>query len=473
MRGAMSGHSTAPNRLRRRQLLAGAAALPVAGCARAPNVREYLAGDDGSLKRAILGSRNPLSGTERGALLATLPAAESTDALQRQLVLQQALSEEPLVFGNDVKLLRDGAGAFPVMFRAIATARDHINMEYFILQDVMWSGTHLSDLLIDRMQHGVAVNIIYDAFGSADTPATFFGRLRQAGARIVEFDPLNPLTARSGWQPNHRDHRKILVVDGRIGFTGGINFDKVYENPPPAGVPANGDPKHAYWRDTAVRIEGPAAAELQKLFFATWKQQKGPPVLPARYFPPLSRAGVQTVRIIGSSPADERPLDYISLMTAVLSAERNVWFSTGYFVPPHGEREDLHRTALAGLDVRLVLPSHADVPATVYAARAAYGDLLETGARIYEMQNAVLHSKLATIDGAWSVVGSSNLDRRSVVFNNEVDAVILGHETASQLEALLRQDMAESHQVTLAEWRARSLGERLQEAKARLWQYWM
>jgi cardiolipin synthase A/B len=150
-----------------------------------------------------------------------------------------------------------------------------------------------------------------------------------------------------------------------------------------------------------------------------------------------------------------------------------VWFSTGYFIPPRGEREDLHRTALAGLDVRLVLPSHADIAATVYAARAAYGDLLEAGARIYEMQNAVLHSKLATIDGAWSVIGSSNLDRRSVVFNNEVDAVILGHETASQLEALLRQDMAESHQVTLAKWRARSLGERLQEVKARFWQYWM
>jgi cardiolipin synthase A/B len=469
----MSSCSIAPDPLRRRRLLALAAALPVAGCASAPDVREYLAGDSGSLKRAILGSRNPLNRTERGALLATLPATESKDALQRQLVLQQALSEEPMVVGNDVKLLRNGAGAFPVMFRAIATARDHINMEYFTLQNVVWSGTSLSDLLIDRLRHGVAVNMIYDAFGSADTPGVFFDRLRNAGARIVKFNPLNPLMARTNWRPNHRDHRKILVVDGRIGFTGGINFDKVYQNPPSAGVPEDGNLERAYWRDTAVRIEGPAVAELQKLFFATWKQQKGPPVVRVHYFPPLPRAGVQTVRVIGSSPTDERPLDYISLMTAVLSAERNVWFSTGYFIPPLGEREDLRRTALAGVDLRLVLPSHADISATVNAARAAYGDLLEAGAQIYEMQNAVLHSKLATIDGAWSVVGSSNLDRRSVIFNKEVDAVILGHATASQVEALLRQDMAESHDIVLARWRERSVGERLEEVKARFWQYWM
>lgn len=459
--------------LRRRHLLALAAATPIAACATAPSLRDYLGGDDGSVKQAILGSRNPLTRTQRGELLATLPPAESADALQRQFVLQQALSESPLVFGNNAKLLRDGGGALPEMFKALRQARNHINMEYFIFQDVALQGLTLSDVLIDRLQNGVAVNIIYDAYGSADTPASLFDRLRKAGARIVEFDPLNPLQARAGWKPNHRDHRKIMVVDGRIGFTGGINFDKVYENPPSAGVPANGDLRHAYWRDTAIRIEGPAVAELQKLFFATWKQQKGPPVAPVRYFPPLPRVGVQTIRIIGSAPDDQRPLLYISLMTAVLSASKNVWFSTGYFVPPHPEREDLARTARDKVDLRLVLPRHADVPATVYAARAAYGDLLEAGARIYEMQNAVLHSKLATIDGVWSVVGSSNLDRRSVIFNNEVDAVILGHDTASQIEALLQQDMANSHEITLAEWRRRSLAERVHELEARVWQYWM
>jgi cardiolipin synthase len=142
-------------------------------------------------------------------------------------------------------------------------------------------------------------------------------------------------------------------------------------------------------------------------------------------------------------------------------------------VPPHQEREALHAAARDGIDVRVVVPSHADVDSAVYAGRAAYGDLLESGARIWEVQNAVLHSKLATVDGVWSMIGSSNLDRRSVVFNNEVDAIILGADTAAQVEAILQQDMAASREVTLAAWSQRSLGERLRELQARAWEYWM
>jgi cardiolipin synthase len=457
----------------RRRLLALAAASPLAACASTPDVNAYLAGDDGRLKHAILGRHGPLTNSERGAVVSALPPDLSADALQRQFALQQALSESPLVTGNATTILRDGAQALPAMFAAMRAAEDHINLEYFIFTDVMWDGASVSELLTDRLRHGVTVNIIYDAYGSADTPPALFDTLRAAGARVVTFNPLDPLRAKAGWSPNDRDHRKIMVVDGRIAFTGGINLDKVYEIPAEVGIPPDGDTRHAYWRDTAVRIEGPAVAELQKLFFATWKQQKGPPVAPADYFPPLPRAGVQTIRIIGSAPGDEQPLYYISLMTAVLSAAQRVWLCSGYFVPPHEEREDLDETARAGIDLRIVVPSHSDVQAAVYAARAAYGDLLQSGAHVYELHNAVLHSKLATVDGVWSVVGSSNLDRRSVVFNNEVDAIILGRDTAAQVEAILSQDMAMSHEVTLAAWRRRSFTERWREVRARLWQYWM
>ena len=464
---------THPPPLSRRHLLALAAPSLLAACATAPDVKAYLAGDAGGLKRAVLGTRSPLSNSERGAVLSSLPPDLGADALQRQFALQQALSESPLAFGNTATILRDGAQALPAMFAAMRAARDHINLEYFIFADVVCDGTPLSAVLLDRLRNGVTVNIIYDAYGSSDTPPALFDTLRAAGARVVTFNPLDPLHTKIGWSPNDRDHRKIMVVDGSVAFTGGINLDKVYENPPSAGIPSDGDTRHAYWRDTAVRIEGPAVADLQKLFFTTWQQQKGPPVAPVRYFPPLPHVGVQTIRIIGSAPGDQRPLYYISLMTAVLSAAQRVWVSSGYFVPPHEEREDLDRTARAGIDVRIVAPSHADVQDAVYAARAAYGDLLEAGASIYEVHNAVLHSKLATVDGVWSTIGSSNLDRRSVVFNNEVDAIILGRDTAAQVEAILRQDMAMSRQITLAEWRRRSLGERWDEMKARLWQYWM
>jgi cardiolipin synthase A/B len=297
--------------------------------------------------------------------------------------------------------------------------------------------------------------------------------LRTGGAKVIEFNPMSPFSLRIGWAPNDRDHRKIAVVDGRIGFTGGVNLDTVYENPPSAGIPADGNTRNAYWRDTALRIEGPAVAELQKLFFGTWQAQKAPPVDAADYFPPLRRVGVQTIRIIGSSPGDGRPLYYASLMTAMQSARQRVWLCSGYFLPPHQEREELTKIARAGLDVRIVAPAFSDVQSAVYAARAAYGDLLEAGVHIFEMRDAVVHAKLAVVDDTWAVIGSSNLDRRSVVFNNEVDAVVLGHDTAGQVEGVMREYMAAAREVDLARWERRPVGERLRELKARLWQYWM
>jgi cardiolipin synthase len=250
-------------------------------------------------------------------------------------------------------------------------------------------------------------------------------------------------------------------------------MDKTYENPESAGIPADGNTQNAYWRDDAIRIEGPAVAELQKLFFGTWREQNGPPADPADYFPSLPRVGVQTIRIIGSSPGSRQPLYYASALTAMRNARRRVWLCSGYFVPPHQEREELARIARAGLDVRIVAPAFSDVQSAVFAARAAYGDLLEAGAHIYEMHDAVLHAKLAVVDDTWAVIGSSNLDRRSVVFNNEVDAVILGHDTAGQVERLMRRYMDASREVDLARWRQRSWHERTQEWKARLWEYWM
>jgi len=439
-------------RLSRRECLALASGALLAACAIVPDADDYLGSADSTV---------PEKGSDSAAIL------------QRQLTLQQTLSDSPLTAGNQLRLLRNAQQALPAMFDAMRHARDHINLEYFIIEDIRVANEQLSGVLMGRLAAGVAVNIIYDAYGSQATPISLFEELRKAGARIVAFNPINPLAALAGRSPNDRDHRKIMVVDGRIGFVGGINLARVYENRPADGVPVDGDADHAYWRDSAAEIRGPAVAELQRLFFATWKDQKGDPVRAAHYFPPLPKLGVQTVRIIGSTPGENRPLYYLSLETAIRAAAHRVWLSSGYFVPPHQEREDLARTARRGVDLRLVLPSHSDVQDAVYAGRAAYGDLLEVGARIYEMQNAVLHSKAAVVDGVWTTIGSSNLDRRSVVFNNEVDAIILGTDTASQVEAMLERDMAECRQVTLETWQRRSFEERLREIRARLWEYWM
>jgi cardiolipin synthase len=432
----------APARLGRREFVAFSATAALDACAADPDIDAYLAPGD-------------------------------PDPLQRHYALQRALSESPLVFGNQTRLLMDGAQALPAMFQAMQQARDHINLEYFIFEDVVAGHLSLSALLLGQLSRGVAVNVIYDAYGSRDTPSALFDSLHRAGARIVAFNPINPLTAFTGRSVNDRDHRKIMVVDGRIAFLGGINLSRTYENPPSAGVPSDGNTQHAYWRDTAVEIRGPAVAGLQRMFFDTWQQQKGEQVRKADYFPKIPRSGVQTVRIIGSAPGEQRPLYYLSLEQAIRAANQRIWLSSGYFVPPHQEREDLASAARRGVDLRLVLPCHTDVEGAVFAGRAAYGDLLEAGARIFEMQNAVLHSKLAVVDGVWIAIGSSNLDRRSVVFNNEVDAIILGADTAAQVEALLQRDMAASAPVTLEAWDRRPMGERLNEWEARLWQYWM
>jgi hypothetical protein len=253
----------------RRDLLALAATAALQGCATVPDLDAYRASTD--------------------------------DPLQRHYATQHALSDGPLVFGNQTRLLMGGTQALPAMFRAMDAARDHSNLEYFIFEDVEVEGRRLSDVLIGKLRWDVAVNIIYDAYRSQATPGELFDAVRRAGARVLTYHPINPVTL---LQANDRDHRKIMVVDGHIGITGGINLSRTYENPPSAGVPADGDTRYAYWRDTAIEIRVPAVAEFQRLFFATSTRQNGDAVQPAKYFPSLPRQGAQTVRIIGSAPGD-------------------------------------------------------------------------------------------------------------------------------------------------------------------------
>ncbi len=407
-----------------------------------------------------------------GSIPAAAPGPE--DALDRHGQQMEALDGAPLLAGNRIDILRDGAETFPAMFRAIAGARDHVNLEFFILQDVRAPGMadSLFTLLAGKLQQGVAVNLLYDSFGSRATPSAAWAELRRRGAHVLEFNPLDPTRSRRGWLPNNRDHRKILVVDGRVAFMGGVNFDKVYENDchgPSTGFTGAGeDPEAACWRDTSIRIEGPAVAELQRLFLHNWQVQRGEPLPVRAWFPPLRVEGSARVRILGSAPTAGAPRYYLTLVAALRGARQRIWASTGFFVPTHAEREELARAARRGVDVRLVLPAWNDSAAALAAGHAAYDDLLEAGVRIFEMHRAVLHSKLAVVDGAWTAIGSSNLDRRSVALNDEVDAVALGRDTATAVERVLATDMREGQAVSLAEWRRRSLGARLRELASRL-----
>ncbi|GIK98176.1 MAG: cardiolipin synthase B [Alphaproteobacteria bacterium] len=419
----------------------------------------------------IVGHDGPLSPEEARAVL-----AEITDdpgeagLLARHAALEQEVAETPLVAGNRVRLLRDGPETFRVVFDLIRNARDHVNLEFYILEDVESDGTKLGDLLVAKRGEGVAVNIIYDSHGSQETPPAFFERLRQAGVQVIEYNPLNPLDSGLPYEPNDRNHRKIVVVDGRYGITGGINLSHTYQSthPDPGDLPADG----MSWRDTSVLVEGPVVAQFQRLFIEHWRQQNGPPLDTDGFFPKVEPSGDEVVRVIGSSPEDALPRYYVSVLTAIRNAELRVWLTAAYFVPTEQELADLTAAARRGVDLRILVPGVTDIPTTIDIARSYYGELMEAGVRIWEAQNVLLHSKSIVVDGVWSIVGSSNFDYRSVIFNDEVDAIVLGSETGREMERMFEADLAQAKEIDPEAWADRPFTQRVKEHMSRLWQVW-
>ncbi|HLI12876.1 MAG TPA: phospholipase D-like domain-containing protein [Alphaproteobacteria bacterium] len=446
--------------------------LGLAACASEPNLHQIFAeARENAGPPEVVGARGPLSDAQAKAVLARLEKqAPGSDILQRHLAIEQALAGTPLVAGNRTQILHTGTATFRAMFAAIEGAKDNVNLEYYTLEDIEVDGRHLGDLLLAKRAQGVKINIIYDSFGSLGTPSGFFDRLGKAGVKLLTFHPLNPFLAGLDYAPNDRDHRKILVVDGRTAIVGGVNLSTVYESANPLARRGGKQPAPDYWRDTDIEIQGPVVAELQRLFLDTWARQGGPPMDPADYFPKLAPMGNQLVRIIGSSPAETVPHYYATLLSAIHTAEKTVWLTTAYFVPTHAEMEDLEHAARRGVDVRLLLPGKSDSPSALAVGHSHYGDLLEAGVKIYETRNEILHSKTAVIDGVWSSVGSSNFDHRSVLFNNEVDAVVLGRETAAQLEMVFQEDLKEATQINLEAWEDRPFSEKVQEFLSRTWQ---
>ena len=426
---------------------------------------------DGPPNGQIIGTRGPLTARQSKALLTRL-STEAGDAgiLQRHMAIEQAVAESPLIAGNRTHVLRDGTPSFRAMFVAIQSAKHHINLEYYIFEDIESDGVHLGDLLVAKRQAGVAVNVIYDSFGSSDTPAAFFDRLKQAGVNIVQFNPINPLDAKASYSLNDRDHRKILVVDGATAIVGGVNLSTTYQSHPlgKSGAPEGTPPEH--WRDTDLEIEGPAVAQLQTLFLDHWAQQKGQPLTDADYFPTVPPKGPGVVRIIGSTPDNSIPRYYVTLLSAIRNAEKSVFLSAAYFVPTHQEMEDLTDAARRGADVRLLLPDKSDSETSIAIAHSHYEDLLDAGVKIYETHGLVLHSKTVVVDGVWAVVGSSNFDQRSVLFNDEVDAVVLGSETAQELEQMFEADQQGALEVDRKMIEDRPLSEKIKGVFSRVWQ---
>jgi cardiolipin synthase len=377
----------------------------------------------------------------------------------------------PLTRGNDATLLVDGPKTHAAMFAAMEAARDHINLETYILEEGE-VGERLAQLLARKRRAGVHVNLLYDSVGSLNTSRDYFERLKAAGVAVCEFNPVNPAKAAAGWQLNNRDHRKILVVDGRVAFTGGINISGVYSaGSASARMQKKADEEGAGWRDTHLRVEGPVVAQLQRLFLDGWALQDCGPAPQATYYPPLARRGDKAMRVVAADPGLRKSEMYAVLLSAIQGARQRVWLTFGYFVPDPRTREALVDAARRGVDVRLVLPGFSDFWAPVYAGRSHYAELLEAGVAIYEWRDALMHAKTAVIDSVWASVGSTNLDWRSFVHNYEADVIVYDPAFARALEGRFRLDVEASVEITLPAWRQRGVVERLKEWLARRWEY--
>lgn len=403
------------------------------------------------------------------------------DILERHIAIEQELAGTSLSVGNKVVLLEDGGPTYTAMLAAIRGAKHHVHMETYIFEadDV---GKLFAAALVERARAGVKVRLLYDAVGSMRTPQEFFKAMAGEGVEVTAFNPLGPGTVLKGGLEalNQRDHRKLTVVDGRVAFVGGINISGVYSgitsrgsftgsrgSGPGDGVPFDKRP----WRDMQSRIDGPVVADLQRAFLKEWaKARKEEPIADKAYYPTLSNQGPHVVRAIEGSPSDDGVnAMYVALISAIENAEKEVRVMNPYFVPHEELRRALAEAARRGVDVKLILPSRSDSWLAYHAGRSFYEGLLEAGVKIFERKDRMLHAKAATVDGVWSTVGSTNLDWRSLLYNDELNAVVMGPDFAGQLNAVFANDLTESEEVTLEKWHARPLEERLKEAAARAW----
>ena len=449
------------------------AALTASGCASLPDTQAILARHTAQAAQFET-ARGPVSAQRSAAILADLKRKSGDiDILDKQVALEQAITDSPLVLGNKVTLLQNGPATFAAMFAAISGAQDHINMESYIIEDDAM-GQAFAQALLTKQRQGVQVNLIYDSVGSLNTPKLFFDELAAAGVAVLEFNPVNPLATRGGaWLLNNRDHRKLLIVDGRTAFIGGINISNVYSSGSVIRRAPEASQGDGSWRDTDLQIDGPVVAEFQKLFMQTWDKQRGKILMPKNYTPVLAPVGKDIVRAIGGTPDDPYSLVYLTLISAISHAERQVYLTNAYFVPDPQLMQTLLDAASRGVDVRLILPSYSDSSLVFHAGRAQYTRLLTGGVKIYERQGALLHAKTAMIDGVWSTVGSSNLDWRSFMDNDEVNAVILGRDFAQQMASMFAIDQAASIPITLQTWTERPLQFKVKEWLARVWERWL
>lgn len=363
-------------------------------------------------------------------------------------------TETPLVHGNAARLLVDAPRVYPAMLERIAAAERRVHFENYIIRDDD-AGRRFADALAERARAGVEVRVLYDWFGSVRTPRSYWTALRRAGCEVRAFGPPSLRRPRALLR---RDHRKLLVIDGRTAVVGGLCIGAEWLDDGGAGC----------WRDTAVAIDGPAARELDRAFLRMWRRAGGPPPLPLDSASDRASGDV-AVRVIDGPPAHARAYRLYQLLAAM--AERTLHVTGAYPLAPASLRRALCAAARSGVDVRLLAPGRSDVPLLNQAARAHYASLLRAGVRIHEWTGPMLHAKTVVADGQLALIGSSNLNPFSLSGNYELDVELQSPELAGALECQFLRDLESAREIGPEQWRRRPGSQRWRErlGAAALW----
>ncbi len=418
------------------------------------------------------GSNGALSERKSALLFREVRAEGRPLSFDNQLAILEHAGAT-LTAGNDVELLVDGPATFDAMFVDLERASTQVLLESYIF-DSQELGRRLADTLLRKRAQGLDVRVIFDGVGSLLTPSSFFDELRDGGIAICEFNPVSPFRRATGLlNLNHRDHRKLLVVDQEAAFIGGINVSGVYSSGSVVSRRKAASDAQAGWRDTDVRIEGPAVREFIALFRDTWLRQDCDGDWPTLTAEAPRNSGSKLVAVIGSVADEDSSRLYRALLGAINGATRSIHITMGYFVPDAQSLTALANAARRGVQVVLVLPGYSDWKMVLGAGRAHYSSLLAAGVQIFELHDALLHAKTVVIDGVWTTVGSANFDWRSFLHNDELNAIILGEKFGSRMERLFAADRARAKQVTLEQWDKRGPGERLMEVLGSTFAYWL
>ncbi|HJQ23015.1 MAG TPA: phospholipase D-like domain-containing protein [Blastocatellia bacterium] len=375
-----------------------------------------------------------------------------TDSARFQRVLA-ALADTQVHCTNRVEVLTDGPQFYEAELEAISCAAHSVNVEAYIFQKGEIARRFVT-ALAERARQGVRVNVVLDAIGSFATWQSFYQDLLDAGGRVCWYHPIRWYTLP---RINNRTHRELIIIDGAVGFIGGAGIaDHWYK----------GKHRHPRWHDTMFRLEGPGVTALQATFAENWLESSGELLTDPGYFPYCDAGGDTVAMVVNSSPTVGESTRARMLFQALLaSAQKSIHITTPYFLPDWSARAEMVRAIKErGVDLRIVTPgSHSDHLLTRTSSRRLYGKLLRNGARIFEYQPAMIHTKTMIVDGIWSVVGSTNFDNRSFGLNDEVNLAACDERLAARLEEDFARDIGESREITYEAWRRRSIVERSQE----------